>query len=275
MTLFYLAVIDISEYITYKLSNNSLKKEFYKNRDAKRKILLGGLVGGIILDGTLQWLGKFWIYPFWSTFFYISIFVIGFAFYFLTILESYIVVKTVLDYFRKGKKYITKPYKYEKNLFRFFVIVGIVLLFLGISMLIYNYSKVGGYVFNIREQIHLDSTLSTVGVFLTFFGIWLILEYLLHKKSENSMISTALHGYYIPLLATFISAYVLLAFMESLNGPLLLWDYVNVPWGHIKVFSMPVLGVVGWPFQNIGVVSLYALIFHKDENILIAGDMIE
>lgn len=274
MTLFYLAIIDLSEYISFKFGKTTLKQEFYKGKDTKRKIILGGLIGGLLLDGSVQWLGKMWIYPYWSTWFYFIIFTIGFAFYFITILESYTAVKIVIDYMKKGKQKIPKRQTYEKKLFDTFAMLGAILITIGLYILISNYSQLGGYIFDMNSQTVLNENQSMIGLVILFLGMWLILEYLLYINKENSLIQTAIHGYYTPIWASYISAFILLALMESLNGPLLLWKYVNFPLEEIKVFSMPILGVIGWPFQNIALVNLYALIFNKDEDILICGDKI-
>ena len=237
MILFSLAVIDISEYISFKFGGNTLKKELYKSKDSKRRLLLGGLIGGLLLDGTMQWLAKFWVYPFWSNTFYTLIFIPAFAAYFLTVLESYTATKILLDYFSKGKRHIVKTHKFENQLFKLFEILGIIFSFIGVTLLVLNYRSIGRYIFNINYPVVLDKTISTVAVFITFFGIWLIIEYLLHRKKENSIISTSLHGYHIPVISTILSAYILLGLLESLNGPLFLWRYVNVPWEEIKVFN--------------------------------------
>ncbi|MBL8015583.1 MAG: hypothetical protein JNK26_05355 [Candidatus Doudnabacteria bacterium] len=270
--LFYLAVIDTSEFITFKFHGYSLKTEIYKNFRTKRRLFIVGLLGGVLLDGTVQWLGKFWIYPFWSNTFYLLIFVVGFAVYYLTLVESYLAAKTVLDYLIKGRKNIGPPRKFERVLFTVLFIIGCTTFIPGVYILLSNYSSLGGYVFSINTEIVLDSTKSFVGAVLLFMTIFFTTEYWLYRRRAVSVLRTVLHGYFVPVLAVLLSSFIVLALMESQNGPLLLWKYINFPGQETVIFSMPILGLLGWPLHYLAIINVYALVFRKDERLLLGND---
>lgn len=275
-TLLYLGIIEISDYITVKYGNISLKNESLKNKRTIKKMLILGFVFGIAIDGFFQWLGKFWFYPFWNNSFYMVVFAAGFAFYLTTLAESYLAAKILLDKFVfKGKRIVTKSYKFESKIYRILFIISLGLLSSGLMMMILNYTLIEGYQFSITQHTEINITLSTVGIFLSFFGLLGLSEFILFKRGKVSFYKTLLHGYYTPTIAVLLSSFVIMAIMESQNGPLLLWHYVNVPLQEIKVFSMPILGVIGWPFHYTLLINLYKIIFQNDEKYLLGGDRFE
>jgi hypothetical protein len=272
--LFCFGVIDIFEFITLKLANISLKQSIYKNKKTLIKFLAVGFFGGILVDGVFQWLAKAWVYPFWNTLLYSLIFALGFAVYFLTLMESYLAFKVLFDKILKGKKFVTKPSRFDKIILKLLLFLGIPFILLGIYLLLSNYKDIG-YVFSLNEKVPLNELVNFMGVFFTFVGASFVIEYLLHRNKKVTFLQTLTHSYFSPILAVITGSFLLLVLMESQNGITLLWEYDNVIFGDIKVFFIPILGVIAWPFHYIPIIDLYALIFGDDEIHLLSGDKIE
>jgi hypothetical protein len=181
----------------------------------------------------------------------------------------------LFDKLLKKKKYITKPYKFEPALFNIFGLVSLILIPIGIYILLFNYTDIGGYIFNISEKVPLNEFKVFIGVALFFLGLFLLLEFILYRKQKRTFFKTLIHGYWSPTLGTIFGSLFLLILMEVQNSGLLLWAYTNVPLEDIKLFSIPILGVIAWPTQYPPIINLYYLVFGDDEIHLLNGDRIE
>ncbi|NUR28623.1 MAG: hypothetical protein HOV83_22755, partial [Catenulispora sp.] len=95
--LFTVGVILLGEGICQSFDAPSLVRMIVDDPVALLWLLLGGAVAGLVLELTAQWLGRLWFYPYWTPWFYGLIVLPGFAFYWLSIVESYLAAKAVLD----------------------------------------------------------------------------------------------------------------------------------------------------------------------------------
>lgn len=271
---FYVSgIIYLCDYITEKIGGWSfIKRMMISNRRTIIYILVAA-IGGAFLDGIMNFLGGYWYYPYWSKTFYLVIFSPGFAFYFLSVLMSYIATKNVLDAIRKGTKKVTKGYKFEPTLYTILGVIGVVIL-LYVFYEILRTTNLFRDIDFVVQYTH-KQYLTVHHMFITFFGIWFIAEYIAWRRHRTSILKNMLHGYYNPLYAILISALLLAIYMELQNDPLQLWIYTNVPLENIEVLGLPLLMYIGWPFHYLGFFSLYHALGGDLAYEVYAGDKIE
>ncbi len=272
-SLLYLAVISLSEFVTREWGNFSQVKEIIKHPKSIIVYIFVGFLGGVLLDGVVQWTARLWIYPWWSTTFYIFIFTAGFSIYYLCIICSYLVVKVIIDKLRKGKRYITRPKKILNVLFFVILIVSVMLLIVGSSGLILGFYESGYLLFDVG--VPTESEVSFIFVVLFMTGAWLLIEYLGFVQGKNTFIKEIVHGYYDSLLAVLLASLVLLIIMESQNGPIQLWTYQNWPLQEIQLFYTPIVAIFSWPFHYLLIISLYKTVSRDQTKNILEGDKID
>lgn len=263
------------DYIATKISGVSIISLILSNSRSKLIYLGIGLLGGLILEGSVSYISAMWYYPYYSTPLYFTITVLlgGFAAYFLSIVTSYYAVKAILDKLTPGKKTVTKRFKYEPALYGSLFTIGIIGLSITITRILINTSFLRSFSFNISS--HKDPYLEFPYLVITFFSLWFVFEFIQFKKGRSSLIKDTLHRYYNPLIAIVISSLILAIYMEVQNIPLRLWIYSNMPLKEIQFCGMPIWVYFGWPLHYIGFLSLYRALGDEPSSKIWAGDNIE
>jgi len=275
--LFCVGVIIISEAITLKYAKFSL---FHKIVSSKRNLIsfiMASTVCGFLFELIANFFGKLWIYPYWSLLFYIVIFVLGFAFYWLVICESYLATKYLLDLFSKGKKYVTKPFRYEKKLFNLIGIFGIIFLILSVVFVCVDYSSKKMPLFGVEDLTSVTNNYVPPFfiMIILFFGLWFTLEYIQHYEKKTSLIKDIIHNYKSPLLAILICCFVLGTAMELQNVPIQYWTYTNWPFQEITFLGFPLIVLFIWPLHYIPFLSLFRAVSDKASSDIWCGDLIK
>jgi hypothetical protein len=271
--LLYLATICLAEYVTRKFGGFSQLRKILKNKNTFLTYLLVGFLGGVFLDGIAHWLSRLWVYPFWDSTFYLAVFVIGFSAYYLSVISSYLIVKTIIDKTRKGKKYITRPKKSLKSVFFILLILSVILISIGISGMLIGFTN-GTYPL-FGDNAPVETSVNVFFIIPLFFGIWFFIESLGYQMGKNTFIKELIHGYYDSFLAVFFSSMFYLIVMESQNGPIELWKYLNWPLQDVKLFYTPIVAIIAWPFHYLLIISLYKVISGDQTKNLLEGDQIE
>jgi len=230
-------------------------------------------VSGVLIEIFANYLGSLWYYPYLTNKFYLFIFIPIFAVYFSAIAFSYMAAKSFYDGIFKGKKIITKSYKFEKYMFRAFLIITVI----STIYLIYRIALVTnmGHDFYFNITAIRPAYLNPYDIFIAFLAIFLMGEYLEYKLKESSFIHDTIHGYYSPLFAVITSSIFLAIYMEIQNLPLKLWVYINVPYANVQILGLPVLLFLGWSLHYIPFLSIYRLIGSKLSSEIWAGDKLK
>lgn len=276
-SLFYTGVIYICETITVSLAGTSLLREVRRSAKNFASFLVASTIGGVLLDGVAKFLGKLWVYPDWSSSYYVFIFIPGFAAYWVVITESYLASKAVMDYVRKGRTIIHRSYAYEPFLYRGLGVLGICLIIISAVSIMNDFGQ--------QSLPFLRS--NSVGVFgdvfaVTFkdvvllcFGVWLVLEFLEFYRKKTSLIRDVIHGYYTPFVAIVLGAFILSVLMEAQNIPVGLWRYTNWPLGDYLLLGIPALVWLAWPLHYIVFLSLFRVLTGKESDQVWRGDVIK
>lgn len=256
MTLFWGFVgstqITLCDQVTIALGRESLALRATGSAKAWSSFLCVGAIAGLLLDGAGQWLGKLWIYPYWNEAVYGATFVVGYCFYWLAIAESYLVVLAILR--RRRLLPPITPKSYEPALFRMIGGVGIVVTIAAVMLILMDYSKAGGYVFEIRRRFPVKIHF---GYFLAaFIGVWMILEWIQVRLGKLSLIRTLLHGRFAPLVAILIASLVCSLFWETVNASHHFWKYTNWPIADWQLLHVPIVIFLTWPVQYVVFLSL-------------------
>lgn len=257
---FSMTAIILCDQVALLLAHRSLLQEATGSGKAWRAFLCIGALSGLLLDGVAQWLGKLWIYPYWNEPFYAGAFIVGFCAYWIATAESYLVVKAILSRWWgiKSEPLITR--NSETAWFRGFGACGLALTAVGIVLLLGDYGVTGGYVFEIRKRLPVQTHFSYF--LMTFAGVWLVLEWVQRERGRTSLLQTLLHGQWLPLCALLIASAITSLFWETVNAAHHFWVYTNWPWPQWQIMTIPVTVLLTWPLQYVVFLSLGFLLDH-------------
>src|SRR3989338_181341 len=275
--LFYLGVVWVCEWITISLAGTSLLLEIRKSWHNLFAFIFTAFLGGLLLDGVAKFLGKLWIYPDWSPSFYALIFIPGFAAYWLVICESYLALKSLIDFCMRGKKRIGTSYKLEKTFFKLLGIIGIILSSVAIILLYIDFKR-QSLPFFLPENVYSEAPsfhVAFLEILLLFLGAWLLLEWIEFYRRKTSLLKDIMHHYYTPLIAIAAGSFITSVFMEAQNIPVGLWRYTNWPLSEISVFGVPVLTFIIWPLHYIAFLSLFRALTDKESQAIWRADTIK
>lgn len=251
---FAMTLIVFCDQIALRLHNRSLLLESTGSKRGWSSLLAIGALAGLMLDGVGQWLGKLWIYPYWSTGMYAATFVIGFAGYWMAIAESYVAVSAILRIWRPAPRAPDAVTLDRSKLFRVAGVAGIALAAGGIALGAQAYRPIGGYSFDIRTPTVLRAPLSSL--FLTCTGLWLALEWAQQAHRRESFLSCLLNGDRVPLYAMLLASEAFGFLWESVNSAHHFWRYTNWPLADVQLFGAPVAVLLSWPLQYVMFLSL-------------------
>lgn len=263
---FKIGIILIGESLTIRIQNKSLISVIIQSRRNIFGFVVASILGAIMLDGVAQWLGNLWIYPFWNHTIYAVLFVPGFALYWLTIVESYLGTKAVVENIFKGKKAPTgeEYFRYEKYFYKILGVLGPIMLIASLYSIINQYQLQGGFAIDVVSE--LDYNISFLYILGLFIGLFFIFEYIEYWEKKTSIMKDILHKFYPPLIAIFLTCLWLAPAMELLNLHHLYWEYVNWPFQEFQALGLPVTMLLAWPLHYIAFLSLYRVLTDKQSS---------
>ncbi|MEK7560273.1 MAG: hypothetical protein AAB522_03170 [Patescibacteria group bacterium] len=232
------------------------------------------IVGGIILEGIAQWLGKLLVYPYFNVYTYFFAFVLGFSLNWLMIAESYLVIKVTFDYWRRGRKIISNYYWFEPLLYKLLGVVGGVIVPVFAFLMLRDYTSYGGYIFNVSNFISYKT--SFLYIVMMFLGTWFVFEYVEYLGKKTSLLKSIFHHYFTPLASILTASFVLAIIMETGNISHGFWVYTNNwPLGNIKVLDLPVMLFLMWPLHYVVFLSFFRAFAEKEFDEIWKGDLIK
>ncbi|KKT35247.1 MAG: hypothetical protein UW24_C0012G0052 [Parcubacteria group bacterium GW2011_GWA2_44_12] len=271
--LFMYGIILIGDGITQKIYNKSLLHEIRKSKKNMISFFVISVLGGIILEGVAQWLGKLWVYPYFNIYSYSIFFILGFGLYWLMIAESYLATKAIFDYLRRGKNIVRNYYWFEPPFYKFIGVLGAVLIFLSVFFMLRDYVPNGGYVFDISNPINYK--VNFIYVITIFLGTWFVLESIEYFRKKTSLLKDIFHHYFNPLISILITSFVLAIIMETENIPHGFWIYTNWPFENIQLLNLPVTMFIAWPLHYVTFLSLFRAFTEKESDEIWRGDLLK
>lgn len=252
---FYLGIILISDCLTLKLARFSILGKVLKSNKEKKTFYIFTSICGAIFSFIIADLGGLWYFPYWSTtdYFIIAYILCGWEFYILSLVTSFTLVKILLDKYILQKKHIRKYYKYEKYLYLFLLIVGIICFgIVGIETLIKtNFFINFQFIINQPKPAYIDWYYWLIG----FVGLVFVCEFIEYKRKRTSLFKDILHGYYNPLITCFVVGTILALLNEVQNFDVFLWKYNNYPFHNITIFNVPIFIIIAWSIQMIALIE--------------------
>lgn len=249
-TLFTLGVILASEGICLRLGAPSLWSLVVADPLLLLYILGAGAVSGVVMEIVAQWLGKLWVYPYWTAWFYAFLLIPGFAFYWLSIAESYLAVKAVLDRRREGPRRS-----------RFAVtsgIAGAVTLLASLFLFLHWYAHHGGPALAVTTATA-DAPPFAYPL-LAMAGLALAAQWVLHRQCRPSPLAGAEAGYWTPLVAVVGASLILSLVMETQNAVHHHWMYTHFPAAEVALGGVPLTVYAAWPLQYLVFLLIPSLI---------------
>ncbi len=266
-------IVLISDGITEKIYKKSLLREIRKSRKNTILFFIISAIGGIILDGVVQWLGKLWIYPYFNTYTYFIFFIPGFGLYWLMIAESYLATKAIFDYLHRGKQIVRNYYWFEPPFYKFLGVVGVILISLSAFFILHDYTSNGGYIFDISN--HVNYKVNFIYIITIFLGTWFVLECIEYFRKKTSLLKDIFHHYFNPLVSILIASFILAILMEMENISYSLWQYTNWPFENIQFLNLPVMMFLAWPLHYVAFLSLFRVFTEKESDEIWKGDLIK
>lgn len=257
--LFLLGVIVLSEGVCARFGGFSLVG--WALADGRRlvRLLATAAVAGLALEIGAQWLGRLWIYPYWTAWLYALVVLPGFAFYWVAIVESYLAAKAWL-----GTRLHHPPARLPRGLLR---VAGVILLIMG-GILYVRWFSLHGYAAAVNRPA---PAAPPFGYCLTTLaGCWLVCESLLRPHG--------LLGNPLPTLAAVTASVPLSLIMETQNAVHEFWRYTHWPSAPVASsllgpFAGPPLGpfagsfacvpvsvLLAWPLQYVVFLTVAAVI---------------
>jgi len=240
-TLFTLGVILLSEGVCQRFGGASLWEFASATPRRLLRVTLTAAACGLALELVGQWLGKLWVYPYWTTWFYALVVVPGFAFYCVSIVESYLAVKAVLDAHCKGSSGVVRAFPVQRKGFLGFALLA------GAAWLFGRWYAEHGWTFAVVRPV--PQAPPFFYLLLAFVGGWLVAEWLLWWRRSPSLVSSVLSGYWVPVVAVLVSSVVLSCVMETQNMLHEYWRYIHFPGPEVPPSRVPVSVFATWPLQ--------------------------
>lgn len=212
-----------------------------------------GIGSGLFLDGTAQWLGKLWIYPYWTPGLYGACFVVGFCAYWLLLAETYFLARSMLRplFPCRAVCAATRPK-------RFAGLLGFGLGTSGLVLAIRDYAGAGGYQFRLTAPAPAHSSFPSFLALLA--GAWLILEFITGRRRRLSLLQTVRQRNFLPLCAILTAGWIFGFLMETANAADHFWRYTNWPLPQAGICGVPVMVLLLWPAQYVIFLSLFCVL---------------
>ncbi|MBI4226191.1 hypothetical protein HY612_03720 [Candidatus Roizmanbacteria bacterium] len=271
--LFMLGIILISDGLTQSIKHKSLLYVVLMNKKNFFSFIIISAIGALLLDGVAQWLGKLWIYPYFNFYFYFVFFFFGFSFYWLMIAESYLAVKAIIDYLKKGKQIVQRTFRFEQRLYNILGVIGVILILLSLILIFNDYLNQGGYIFDISKNT--GYKVNFLIIIMIFVGIWFVFEYIEYKYKKTSLLKDIIHHYPTPLVSILVASFLLALVMEIENLYHGFWVYTNWPLEEIRFLNLPVIMLLAWPLHYVGFLSLFRAFTEKESDEIWRGDLIK
>ncbi len=225
------------------------------------KLFLTCWVGGFLMDGTIQWLGNFWIYPGWTFSHYLLMSTFGWVVYFVTLLMVFYVFKNVFDACIPVFSYSKKSF--SRRLYKIFPTVSLLILvyltlhtLINVNLINHSISDPNPSVFGIWHVV------------LAFICIYTSFETWSHSLRTNNITSGPLVGYMSVLLAFIVSSFVFAWLVETHNLPTGTWRYVNIPFSEYTFLNFPVVMWLGWPLHQVAIIAIFRALMPKTSSFL-------
>jgi hypothetical protein len=241
-TLFTLGVILASEGVCLRLGAPSLRRAV-ANPTMILYILAAGAVSGVAMEIIGQWLGKLWVYPYWTSWFYALLLVPGFAFYWLSIAESYLAVKAVLDILIRRRSCSRGTARSAATL----GLAGGLSLLASFVLFFHWYAVHGGFAFTITTAAR--SAPPVTYTVLAFTGLVLAAQWVLDRQRRPSPLADAVNGYWTPFIAVLCASVILSVVMETQNTAHHYWLYTHFPAPGMVSGGVPLSVFAAWPLQ--------------------------
>jgi hypothetical protein len=256
-TLFTLGVILIGEGICRWLGAPSLCSLAFSDPVTLGRITLAGAAAGLAMELVGQWLAKLWTYPYWTVWFYALVVIPGFAFYWLSIVETYLAAKAVLDRLTRPRHAMTA----RSARFAALGLIGAVALIVAIWLYFHWYAQSSKFPFTIAT-VTIHAPPFAYGL-LAFAGLWLLAEWALRRRGSPSLIGAAAGGYWVPPAAIVVASVILSVVMEPQNAVHRLWAYQHFPWPGSAFAGVPLSVFAAWPLQYVTFLVLASLLAPK------------
>lgn len=240
-TLFTVGVIVASEGICDAVGGRSLWGLATADPMLLLWLLACGALSGVVMEVVAQWLGRLWYYPYWTPWFYALILVPGFTFYWVSIVESYLAAKAVLDTLARPRS--------VTGFVRLWP-VGLLALALSVALSIRWYAH-RGFAYALTDPT--PSAPAFGYALLAVIGIALL---------SGALVTAAVKRYWVPFAAIGISAVVLSVAMEIPNAVHKHWAYAHFP-GPAGPAGLPWSVFVAWPLQYLVFLAIPSVILPR------------
>lgn len=241
-TIFTFGVVLTGEGICRRYGAPSLLSVAVAGPARLARIVVAAAAAGVAMEAVARWLGRLWAYPYWTAWFYALVLLPGFAFYWLSIAESYLAAKAILDH-------VTPPVAgdtMQRPPARALTVGGVAALAATGALYLRWYAVSGGRPPPLWYAI------------LALAAAAMLAEGLLSRWRRPSLLGSLLNRYWVPAAAILVASAVLAALMEPANAVHGLWAYQGWPGG--SVAGVPVSVFALWPLQDVAFLLLPCLL---------------
>lgn len=243
--------------VDFKLNKTSLLHKIRRRSKILIYVISIGVITGVFVEYFGAFVSDLWWEPFYTyiatkpawqaiLIFFSTAIAIAYVMLFPVVYSVY----RVLNHFLKENKAVSAA---DKNLNGIFMQLGII-----------------GFIFIIipLPAVMFFSMPSLVrGLLFVFplFGLWFLLEYVEYTQHKRSLMMDLMGHRKKELVAISLTSVLIGLMVEGLNLLAPAWNYKNFPFGHVQIFGVPVIILVGWIPLIIIFLSFYRVFFKEND----------
>ncbi len=244
--------------IDFCLNKTSILHKIAKKKKIFFWLVMAGILIGLLFDFFGILISNLWEWyylgepTYLAAIHYIIDLIWGYG---IPILMYYSFFRVVMHLIKREfpKKLGIKLYNKTTNkFFRFLLVIGIISLTTPLIL------------FYIIGQNKLTTNLEFG---LALLGIWFILEYVEHKRKEQTFLEDIIKGEWKPVLGIIIAAFLTAIIWEGLNTINPIWNYTNLFWQNIIILGIPLQVILGWIPLYVIYLSFYRAIIKGNDKL--------
>ena len=237
--------------LDFKMSGTSILHKIKKKNSIILYMIFIGTVIGLIFDFFGAIISNLWTYPTFNIVYPINI-ISAYGLPFVMYYSAYRVFSVIIrrEFREFGTKLVSK--KTESRFFGFVVYIGLVCILIPVLLIPFLDS--------------ISSMLRGLLFAFTMLGMWFILEGIEYRQHKRSLLKDILEGYWNPIAALVIAAFITGFSWELLNTIDWSWKYHNLPFS-TNIFGVPVGVIIGWIPLFVIYLSFYGVMFKSKDSV--------
>lgn len=79
--------------------------------------------------------------------------------------------------------------------------------------------------------------------------MFFIFEFISYKEGKKTLTQDLMQGNIYPIIGIILAGWIAIIGIEFVNAPFQIWIFANWPLNEVRIFNIPVVALLVWPFQ--------------------------